>query len=64
MRGVSWLAENLLASQEGICSTKLVNLSICQLVRVIYFEGQQDPLDSGSGHGKSSSAFRGQKKYK
>jgi hypothetical protein len=34
MQGISWLAEKLLASQEGLCSMELV--SMCWLLRCVY----------------------------
>ena len=35
MRGISWLAEDLLASQEGLCFTELVGRSVSQSVSPI-----------------------------
>jgi hypothetical protein len=36
MRGISWLAEKLLASQEGLCSMEFVSLVITLAPQIIF----------------------------
>jgi len=35
MRGISSLSQNLLASQNGLCSVEIVNYSICYICDVV-----------------------------